>query len=330
MKNDTPARDFDLIKSLEIFVSVADTGSMTAAAGRLRITQSAISQQIKILETDFGAPLFYRDVRPLRLTPAGLVLKNRATSLLTNAREMRSDVRQAAAGRLPHLRIAILSTFARQLTPAILRAVKDNRLPVENMTISRGMVMNHAQDLANRDIDVAWTSDGFTEAPDLERLTLVRETYLMVTPRGYGRYAGDLRGLASRLPFLRYSTRTQSGQRIESHLRRLRLNLPGSPVFEASVDLIDAIACGYGWSIVTPSQLFDVLNTNVEIDARPLPGPGFTRTLGLVGRDGEMQDTMRELAKLCAQTLREESAPRLLAEMPDLAGHFEVLPDQAD
>ena len=47
----------------------------------------------------------------------------------------------------------------------------------------------------------------------------------------------------------------------------------------------------------------------------------------VVQRNGEMQDTMCELAKLCAQTLREESAPRLLAEMPDLAGHFEVLPD---
>ena len=62
MTHDATVRDFDLIKSLEVFVSVADTGSMTAAAGRLRITQSAISQQIKILETDFGAPLFYRDV----------------------------------------------------------------------------------------------------------------------------------------------------------------------------------------------------------------------------------------------------------------------------
>ena len=330
MTPDVPSRDFDLMKSLEIFVSVADTGNMTAAAGRLRITQSAISQQIKILETDFGAPLFYRDVRPLRLTSAGLVLQNRAIALLANAREMRSDVRQAAAGRVAHLRIAILSTFARQLVPAVLRAMKDNRLSVENMTISRGMAMNHAQDLANRDIDVALTSEGLHDAPDLERSTLVRETYLMVTPRGYGRYAGDLRNLAARLPFLRYSTRTQSGQRIESHLRRLRLNLPGSPVFEASIDLMDAIASGHGWSIATPSQLFDVLDNNVEIEARPLPGPSFSRTLGLVWRKGEMQDTIRSLSMLFAETLRQQSAPRLLAEMPDLASHFEILPDLTD
>ncbi len=330
MMHDPPLRDYDLLKSLEVFASVADTGSMTAAAGRLRITQSAISQQIKILELDYGAPLFYRDVRPLRLTPAGLVLLNRAHALLTNAREMRTDVRQAAAGKLQHLRIAILSTFARQLAPAIVQASKSKQLAVDNLTITRGMALNHALDLANRDIDVAWTSDSFIEAPHVERLTLVRETYLLVTPRGYGRFSSDLRDLASRLPLLRYSMRTQSGMRIESHLRRLRLGFAGSPIFEASIDLVDAIACGHGWSIVTPSQLFDVLGRNIEIDARPLPGVRLTRTLGLVWRNGEMQDTMQVLAALCETTLREESVPRLLAEMPELAGHFEVLSPAKD
>lgn len=318
-------RDFDLIKSLEIFVGVAETGSMTAAASRLRITQSAISQQIKMLETDFGTPLFYRDVRPLHLTPAGLVLKDRADALLLQANEMRSAVRQVAAGHIPHLRIAILSTFARQLAPAILEGIKDRRLPVDNVTITRGMAINHAVDLADRHIDVAWTSDALLDAPGLERAMLVRETYLVVTPMGFGRHAGNLKTLAARLPQLRYSARTQSGQRIDGHLRRLRLGFPLSPIFENSIDLIDAVARGHGWTIVTPSQLFDVLGMNLEIEARPLPGPGLRRTLGLVWRHGELQDTMRQLIDLCLQALSEETLPRLVARLPELAGHFEIL-----
>ena len=137
LKQDSPVRDFDLLKSLEIFLVVAEVGNMTAAAGRLHITQSAISQQIKMLEQDFGGPLFYRDVRPLRLTPAGATLKNRAGALLLEARQLRSEVRQAAFGNLPHLRIAILSTFARHLVPAILRAVQSKDLAATNVTISR-------------------------------------------------------------------------------------------------------------------------------------------------------------------------------------------------
>ncbi|MDB5649923.1 MAG: LysR family transcriptional regulator, partial [Hyphomicrobiales bacterium] len=187
MLADAPTRDFDLLKSLDIFMGVADTGSMTAAAVRLHITQSAISQQIKLLETEFGTPLFYRDVRPLRLTPAGLTLKNRAGALLLEARQMRSEVRQAAAGNLPHLRIAMLSTFAKHLVPAILRAVQNKALSADNVTITRGMTINHALDLANRDIDIAFTSDAFDETPGFQHLELLRESYLLVTPRGFAR-----------------------------------------------------------------------------------------------------------------------------------------------
>lgn len=321
-----PSRDYDLLKSLEVFVSVTETGNMTAAATRLHITQSAISQQIKILETDLGAPLFYRDVRPLKLTPAGIALQERATRVLQAARDMRVHVREAAAGKTPHLRISILSTFARQLAPAIVLAVKDQSLPVETLSVSRGMAINHAQDLANREVDVAWTSDTFAQSTVLDRIPLVRETYFVVTPLGYGRFASDLGKLSARIPFLRYSTRTQSGQRVENHLRRLRFTFPASPIFESSIDLIDAIACGGGWSIITPSQLFDLLGAGMRIDVRPLPGPTLTRTLGLVSRKGELQDLVLQLADLCATTLRERSAARLLAEWPDLRGHFEVLP----
>ncbi|WP_158808691.1 LysR family transcriptional regulator [Beijerinckia sp. L45] len=51
---------FDVLKSLEIFLSVTETGSMTDASRRLGVTQSAISQQIKLLEADLGTPLFDR------------------------------------------------------------------------------------------------------------------------------------------------------------------------------------------------------------------------------------------------------------------------------
>ncbi len=323
---DTPVREFDLLKSLEAFVSVAETGSMTAAATRLRITQSAISQQIKLLETDFGAPLFHRDTRPLRLTAAGVTLQNRAASLLVAARQMRADVRLAASGRLPHLRIAMLSTFARPLVAAILRAIDEGVLAVDNVAITRGMTINHAQDLANRDIDVAFTSDAFDTASDLQRLELVRESYLIITPRGVEE-TRDLRALAARLPFLRYSARTQTGQRIETHLRRMRLDPPRGAMFESAGDLIGAVASGYGWSIVTPSQMSDSLQAGAAVDAHALPPPGLRRAIGLVWRAGEMGDVMRALTQVCRATLEREVAPNLRAALPAFAAQFEVLPD---
>jgi DNA-binding transcriptional LysR family regulator len=47
--------EIDLPRAPEVFITAAETGSMTAAAKELKITQSAISQQLKLLEADLGA-----------------------------------------------------------------------------------------------------------------------------------------------------------------------------------------------------------------------------------------------------------------------------------
>jgi DNA-binding transcriptional LysR family regulator len=60
--------DSDLMRS---FLAVADCGSVTAAAGRLLRTQSAVSLQIRRLEESLGQPLFDRQARGVALTPRG-------------------------------------------------------------------------------------------------------------------------------------------------------------------------------------------------------------------------------------------------------------------
>jgi DNA-binding transcriptional LysR family regulator len=67
---------------LRAFISVAETGGMTAAASLLNLTQAAVSQQIKRLEDAFEAQLFERDRRGLRLTGAGERLFGKAKRLL--------------------------------------------------------------------------------------------------------------------------------------------------------------------------------------------------------------------------------------------------------
>lgn len=60
--------DSDLMRS---FLAVADSGSVTAAAGRLHRTQGAVSLQVKRLEESLGQPLFERQARGVVLTPRG-------------------------------------------------------------------------------------------------------------------------------------------------------------------------------------------------------------------------------------------------------------------
>lgn len=53
------------LHALELYLAVFGTGSMTAAAERMQLTQSAVSRQILRLEAELGVPLFDRASRPM-------------------------------------------------------------------------------------------------------------------------------------------------------------------------------------------------------------------------------------------------------------------------
>ena len=62
---------------LQALVAVADTGSVRAAAGRLVVTESAVSAAVAALTREVGAPLVEREGRGLRLTSAGRAFAGR-------------------------------------------------------------------------------------------------------------------------------------------------------------------------------------------------------------------------------------------------------------
>ena len=85
------------LRSLNIFVQVADSWGISPAARQLGLTQSAVSQTIASLEQSLGVQLFDRDVRPMALTPSGTILLDKARSLLLSAREAIQAARQPAS-----------------------------------------------------------------------------------------------------------------------------------------------------------------------------------------------------------------------------------------
>lgn len=91
------------IRQFEAFVAIAETGSFTAAAERVNLTQSTVSQQIKALEEDLGEALFVRGGRGVRLTDAGEHLLPRARLILDSLDEIATTfkvVGRPSRGRL--------------------------------------------------------------------------------------------------------------------------------------------------------------------------------------------------------------------------------------
>ena len=77
------------LAALQAFLAVADSGSYSAAAGNLFLTQPAVSKRIKSLESELEVKLFERVGRRMRLTHAGEVLLPRARELVLQAQDMK-------------------------------------------------------------------------------------------------------------------------------------------------------------------------------------------------------------------------------------------------
>ena len=94
-------------RHLETIQALADTGSLSKAADRLHLTQSALSHQLKVLESHFSAALVERNSKPLRFTSVGLRLLELARTVLPLVAEATRDVARFAEGRAGALRIAV-------------------------------------------------------------------------------------------------------------------------------------------------------------------------------------------------------------------------------
>lgn len=95
------------IRHLETLTAIRDGGSLQEAAERLHLTQSALSHQLRDLETRLGTPLLNRRTRPARLTTAGLRVLALADEVLPRIRATERDLQRLAAGRTGRLHLAI-------------------------------------------------------------------------------------------------------------------------------------------------------------------------------------------------------------------------------
>ncbi|WP_186319088.1 LysR family transcriptional regulator [Streptomyces sp. SAJ15] len=93
------------LRLLRYAVTVADEGSVSAAARRLHMTQPTLSRQLRELERQLGTVLFARDGRTLVPTAAGTALVDRARRVLAEAGRLREDVDAAAQGRTGRLTV---------------------------------------------------------------------------------------------------------------------------------------------------------------------------------------------------------------------------------
>ena len=95
------------LRHLRTLLALKETGSVSMAAKRVYLTQSALSHQIKLMEERFGLPLFERKSNPLRFTAAGDRLIRLANEILPKVIDAERELARVKHGDAGQLRIAV-------------------------------------------------------------------------------------------------------------------------------------------------------------------------------------------------------------------------------
>lgn len=182
------------LRHLAYFVAVAEERHFGRAAQRLRMAQPPLSQQIMVLEKSLGAKLLERTTRRVDLTPAGLVLLERARILLAEVETLASDVRRIHEGAKGILRLGSTGSAAYDVLPRVLRQVRAQipglELELTGETLTPALVealLEHRLDLAllrlpvstiELEVEVVQSDDLHLAVPSDHRLATASEVHI--------------------------------------------------------------------------------------------------------------------------------------------------------
>lgn len=147
----------DLLQ-LEHFLAVVDERTFTRAAERVGRTQPAISQSIKKLEEEVGAPLFARDVHEVSLTEAGRVLVDYARRMVRARDDAMRDLGSLKALKSGTLTIAAHESAAVYLLPEPLRRFV-SQYPDVKIGIFRSRLTDIPRQVLDREVDLGFVKE---------------------------------------------------------------------------------------------------------------------------------------------------------------------------
>jgi len=289
-------------RDLELFVAVAEAGSIAKAAERAHTVASAVSKRLSELETQFGTALLVRGAKGVELTSAGHVLLVKARALLYQAEQLEQELQQYAAGVRGQVRVfANISSIVEFLPNALASFLKLH--PEIHVQLEEHVSSSIAQAVADNRADLGIVS----ELPAINGLITVPfradELVVVVQPE-------DPLAAQAQLSFQQIVERAFVGLHAESSLHHLltraaadtgkQLNLRIQVTsFDAACAMV---AAGLGISIVPRAASTPYLQS-LRLVSLPLAETWARRQLFLCTRSGELHAAARLLLTHLQQPL---------------------------
>lgn len=154
------------LTQLHSFLAVVRTGSVTAAADELVVTQPSVSAAVTALARELGTPLLDREGRGVRPTAAGVAFAAYAADVVGLLDAGRRAALEAAGQAQRTLRVAAVTTAAESFVPALMHAFAGTRPDIE-LTLSVGNRGQVIEQLLAHEADVAFGG----RPPETDRVT---------------------------------------------------------------------------------------------------------------------------------------------------------------
>lgn len=168
---------------LKCFVAVYETGSVSAAAVRLHMTQPPLSILLRKLEDELGVTLFDRSGHRLAPTATGELFYLRAKSLQANISAMRRELHESEQGARGTVRIGCATAASLFIMPSVMKHIDEQQLHI-TVHVYEGESTYMLQRLRERSLDMVISRSHFI-APEFESRVALDEPLRVALPPGH-------------------------------------------------------------------------------------------------------------------------------------------------
>jgi len=241
--------NFELYK---VFYSVAKTLSFSEAAKELYISQSAVSQSIKLLEKRLGQTLFVRSTKKVRLTPEGEILLAHIEPAIGLIRRGETQLLEAASLNAGQIRIGTSDTICRYFLVPVIREFHRQH-PKVLIKVKNGTSYQCVDFLENNQVDLIIVNAPNIKLNRIRNLSMLREFHdvFVANPDAF-----DIRdkvlSLAdlSALPILMLEKASTTSEFLNNLFLQNQLELRPAVEVSSNDQLIDLARIGLGLTLI--------------------------------------------------------------------------------
>lgn len=282
------------LDQLRAVSTVAATGSFSAAARLLSLTQPAVSQQVKELEARLGVTLFERLGRRMQLTPAGEELLHHARDLLDRAEIAEAAMVHYRGGKLGRVRLGADGTLCSYVLPPVLRKLLQAHPDLE-LEVHAGASSVLAHKVVTNELDIALITRPQHVEPILEVETVLTDELLAFWPDTLGPAPDRVtpRSLHRR-PFVGFSAGNMTHALVQGWLDAEAAR--PSPVMYFDMGMTIAAICGAGLgAAILPAESRPQAELMGHVAVRPLEPPIARHLVVMTRRDKRRSPALRVL-----------------------------------